>query len=164
MLGLCIPLAGRRIMELRIGNASVESADELMIEFDLCVKLIFKPLHHHILRVVSSGGDDGAALWKAVLCLLEKLLHEEKGHSPNGPTSLGNLMTIELADNMLGLASEHLHDAIKFLSKEGLIAWDEPNSPGDFSAITWDCVGRMGYCKGSVNEWKQAANQAVAGN
>ena len=163
LVEVCIPLTGRRIVELRTGNVNVDSVDELMIEFELCIKLIFKPLRHHITRVVDANGDV-LGLWKSILKVLEDILKDETATataaSPGGSTLVSN----NLLKTMNELANEHLQNAIMFLISAELIT-GEPESPGDFTSLTWDSVGRMGFCKGFVDEWKKAAlNPPVASN
>lgn len=155
MVETCIPLASRRIAALRGGEAMLDSTDELMIEFELTIKLIFKPLRHHIMRVVQSGGDV-VPLWKSVLTVLEELLADEKAKAPPKSPNGNNLMSDGLAKTMNELANEHLQNAIMFLIEQGLISSD-PKAPGDFTAVTWDSVGKMGFCKGFVSGWKEAA-------
>lgn len=158
---VCIPLTGRRIEELRIGNARVDSIDELMIEFELCIKLIFKPFRHHLARVQDENGDV-LALWKALLAVLENFLRDEKvttpANSPNGDKPVSD----DLARTMNELANEHLQNAIMFLISKGLITDSDANSPGDLTAATWESVERMGFCKSFVGEWKEAAKSPAA--
>ena len=161
MVEVFVPVAGRRIASLRNGEAIVESADELMIEFELCIKLIFKPLRHHITRVAEAKGDV-ITLWKSVLGVLEDLLGDEKASVPPQNPDGHSLMSDKLAKTMNELASEHLQNAITFLAAEQLIAGSEPKAAGDFTAVTWDSVGRMGFCKNSVKGWKDAASKQAA--
>jgi hypothetical protein len=74
-----------------MGEGGVHSSDELMIEFELCIGLIFKPLRHHLPNllaassssssagVVTGGGGGGdkngiLSVWKSILSALEELL------------------------------------------------------------------------------------------
>lgn len=154
---LCIPLAGRRIADLRSGNAQVYSANELMIEFELCIKLMFKPLRHNITRVAAANGD-ALGLWKSILAVLEGLLKEEtvKAPPPSTPGE-GTLVTDGLLKTMNELANEHLQNAIMLLIAEDLITSSEAASSGGLTSVTWEFVGRMGFCKNFVDEWKKAA-------
>lgn len=162
MVELFIPVAGRRIAALRSGEAKVESTDEIMIEFEQSVKLIFKPLRHHIMRIVEANGD-AVSLWKAVLGVLEGLLADEKGRAPPKSPDGHDLVSDKLAKTMNELANEHLQNAITLFIEKGLITGSDPTTPGDFTAVTWDSVGRMGFCKSFVSGWKEkAANQTVA--
>ena len=157
LVELCVPLAGRRIADLRSGNAQVYSAHELMIEFELCVKLMFKPLRHNISRVAAASGD-ALSLWKSILTVLEGLLKEETTKAPPPSTpGEGTLVTDGLLKTMNELANEHLQNAIMLLVAEELITGSEATSTGDFTSVTWDFVGRMGFCKNFVDEWKKAA-------
>jgi len=145
---ICVPLTGRRLGDLRSGKAQVDSADELMIEFELSIKLIFKPLRHHIPRVAEANGD-ALGLWKCILTVLEDLLEDESTPEAGGAAS-GNVLK-----TMNELTTEHLQNAIIFLVSEGLIMDAESDSP--FTAVTWDHIGRMGCCKNYLEEWKKAA-------
>lgn len=161
LVEVCIPLTGRRILDLRMGKAKVEGTDELMIEFELCVKLIFKPLKHHAKRVADANGNV-LAVWKSVLDVLEELLRDEKPSAPQTPGP-GQVMSDDLIKTMNELANEHLRGALMFLVSVGLLGSDT-DSPGEFTAVTWDSIGKMGFCKGFVDEWKEAAKvEAVNG-
>jgi hypothetical protein len=88
---ICIPVAGRRIVQLQIHrDPSIVSTDQLMMEFELCIGLIFKPLRHHIHHILqcNSGGSSRSSsisstssstsylpvIWLSVLSVLEDLL------------------------------------------------------------------------------------------
>lgn len=158
---VCIPLTGRRIVDLRVGKANVDSVDELMIEFELCIGLLFKPFRHHLKRVVDANGNI-LSVWKSVLSVLEELLRDEKSSSDSpGSDERRHIVPVELVQTMNELAHEHLQNAIMFLITAGLITGDT-ESPSEISSTTWDSVSRMGFCKGSVDEWKQAASQSAA--
>ena len=159
LVDVCVPLAGRRIVDLRSGNAQVYSTNELMIEFELCIKLMFKPLRHHIARVSSASNSDALRVWNSVLGVLEDLLKEEtaKAAPPSSPGD-GNLVTDGLLKTMNELANEHLQNAILLLVDEGLLTGSEDALPGDFNVITWESIGRMGFCKNFVEDWKKAAS------
>jgi hypothetical protein len=81
---ICIPLAGRRIVQLqRYSNSrdvSITSIDQLMMEFELCIGLIFKPLRQHIHSIIAMTSTTVAApngylslVWMTVLSVLEHL-------------------------------------------------------------------------------------------
>jgi hypothetical protein len=152
---LCVPLAGRCIVRLQIGGRTVET-DELMIEFELCIGLIFKPLRHHWQSVLATGGGL-SSIWQSILAVLEELLREdENGSSVSEPRKK---ISEKLKATMNDLANEHFQNAIMVLISAGVLLADS-KSPGDISAITWESVGRMGISEGSVVEWKQAASEA----
>ena len=161
LIEVCIPLASKRIVDLRSGNTEVDRADELMIEFELCIKLIFKPLRHHVRRVADTNGSV-ITVWKSVLGGLEELLRDEKPTVPQTPDRRP-LVSAELAMTMSELANEHLRGAIMFLVNSGLLSSDA-KSPAEMTTVTWESVGKMGFCKNFVDEWKEAAkNETING-
>jgi hypothetical protein len=137
-----------------MGNGMVSSSDELLIEFELCIGLIFKPLRHHLKNVLSTGASL-SSIWKSVLLVLEELLSQtvetdepggEKGHPiPEG-----------LKKTMDNLANEHFQNAVKVLLSAGVLLADA-KTPGDISAVTWEAAGRMGISEKSLEQWKQEA-------
>jgi hypothetical protein len=152
---LCVPLAGRCIVRLQKGGRTLANTDELMIEFELCIGLIFKPLRHHWQNVLAAGGSL-SSIWQSVLAVLEELLREDESGSP--VSEHGKKIPEKLKATMNDLANEHFQSAIKVLISAGVLLADS-KSPGDISAITWESVGRMGISEGSVVEWKQAASE-----
>jgi len=129
-----------------------------MIEFELCIGLIFKPLRHHLSRVVTSEGEGSLfSIWKSVLQVLEELLVEEKKDTPS-PERREKLPT-NLKVMMHGLANEHLQNAIMVLISAGVLLSDSKSS-GDISSLTWESVDRMGISEKSVHEWKKAAKSS----
>jgi hypothetical protein len=133
----------------------MESTDELMIEFELCIGLIFKPLRHHLKNVLATDGSL-SSIWQSVLSVLEDLLNEPERNSPISEPK--EMIPENLKATMNDLANEHFQNAIMVLISAGVLLADS-KSPGDISAITWESVGRMGINEGSVVEWKQAAGQ-----
>lgn len=150
---VCIPLAGRCILKLQMGEGRFHSADELMIEFELCIGLTFKPLRHHLQNVIASGPmDNVASIWKSVLSVLEELLSEDRGDSsPEKQT----VVPEGLRATMHNLANEHLRNALMVLMSAGVIMSDK--SSGDITSITIESVGRMGISEASLQEWRDAA-------
>ena len=80
--GTCIPLAGNRITESKKAVMHVNNLDEVMIELDLCVGLMFKPLRHHMEKIAN---EDRAALKSVWGCVLQVLL-ETMGQPEDEPT------------------------------------------------------------------------------
>lgn len=152
---ICVPLAGRCITRLQFGDRMVASSDELMIEFELCIGLIFKPLRHH-LRDVLNAGSSISPIWKSVLSVLEDLLTkkdesvEEEERRKSIPEGLKKTMN--------DLANEHLHNAIMLLITADVLLQD-PKSSDEISIITWEAATRMGVSEKSLQQWKQAASQ-----
>lgn len=154
---LCIPLAGRRITKLRTNGDAPETDDEIMIELELCIGLIFKPLRHHVQNIVHEGTDALMALWKPTLEVLKMVLNEQKtvsdGLSENGPDD-----TNKLIDSCHELALEHLRNVIMVLIDYGVLH-PEPLQQGDISDLTWTAVAEIECCKIYLEEWKQAAKK-----
>lgn len=153
---MCIPLAGRRITELRASEAAVENEDEVMIEIELCIGLIFKPMRHHIKSIVNEGGEVLMTLWVPILNVLKRVLDEpvhEYGSPENKPTESATVVksskerTVEYMRNVITVLIDY-----KVLKAE-------PMNNDDISARTWSAVSKMDYCKKYVDEWKEAASQ-----
>jgi hypothetical protein len=141
---VCVPMAGRRILRLQIRDPSVETTDQLMMEFELCIGLIFKPLRHHLKAFDSVSIP---SVWKSVLCALEDLLGET-----NAPITDEPSIPAKLKKTMHSLANEHLHSAIQILLSSGLL-----DAKSDMTTFTWESVSRMGVSDGEVEAWKQKA-------
>jgi hypothetical protein len=121
----------------------------MMIEFELCIGLVFKPLRHNLKRVVASGSDSNvSSIWKAVLSVIEDLVGAN-----SGDTEEESALPESLRRTMQELATEHLQNAIKVLMSVGAIMPD-PKAPNDLSSLTWESVGRMGIKKETIEEWK----------
>lgn len=129
---VCVPMAGRRIMRLQIRDPSVATTDQLMMEFELCIGLIFKPFRHHL---KSFGDSSFPSVWKAILDALEELLATKEntvlGDEPSIPVQLKNTMN--------SLANEHLQNAVQILLTGGFL-----DSKNDLTKATWESLCRMG--------------------
>jgi len=163
---VCVPLAGRCILKLRTGHTRLQSTDELMIEFELCIGLIFKPLRHHLQSVLEIGPQDGLpSVWKSVLTVIEGLLRgDEEGPDKSPDREQHAEIPDGLKSTMVNLANEHLRNAIIVLITAGVILSDDESSksqPGDITSITVDAVTRMGISKSALEEWKEAARASV---
>jgi hypothetical protein len=148
---LCIPLAGRRIVELRAGGAVAENKGEVMIELELCIGLIFKPLRHHVQNIVNEGMDTLASLWAPILDVLKQILSEASPQAEGDESE-----SIIKSSNELTL--EHLQNVIMVLISYDVLR-AEPSESDDITAMTWGAVAEMDYCKNFLDEWKQAASQ-----
>jgi hypothetical protein len=148
---LCIPLAGRRIMELREIGPDAEDLDELMIELELCLGLIFKPLRHHLQNVVKEGLIVLLSLWTPILDVSKEILKE--------PAQNGHSSPSKLVQSSNDLTIEHLRNVIMVLISFGVLK-AEPQAPDDITALTWEAVAGIDSCKNFLDEWKQAASQA----
>ena len=154
---LCIPLAGRRIVEIREGTIEFENFDQLMIELELCIGLIFKPLRHHLRNVVNEGVVVLLSLWTPILGVLKDILNEPAESEPV-PDENGHTDPKKVIQSTNELTIEHLRNVIMVLISFGVLQ-PEPQTPDDITAITWDAVAGMDYCKNFLEEWKKAASQ-----
>jgi len=152
---LCIPLAGRRILELRESEDEFENRDEIMIELELCIGLIFKPLRHHLKRVLTENSLILLPTWKCILGVLEEIL-KDPTQGENAEMEISDLRNVTNE-----LTTEHLRNVIMVLIDLDILK-AEPQAPDDITAQTWDAVAKMDFCKVYLNEWKEAAVQAVA--
>jgi hypothetical protein len=139
----CIPLAGKRILSLRESQVHPDHMDAMMMELELCIGLIFKPLRHHIKTIINEDPPVLMSVWKPTLDVLQEIMgenaHDEIGQSINE------------------LTFEHLRNVITVLiSYRVLIAGDEA-SLDEISRQTWNAISNMDYCKKYVVEWKLSA-------
>ena len=149
---VCIPLAGRCILKLRAGERLVATADDVMIQYELCIGLIFKPMRHH-LQVLTVGSGLLGRVWKSMLAVLDGLLCPSDGDAkPVIPLSLQSTM-----DN---LASEHLRNAVIALCSSGFLEPDGVSKPGDMTTWTWESIQRMGIPDSVIQEWKSSGFQS----
>ena len=156
---LCIPLAGRRILELRQHGASSDDQDDIVIELELCIGLLFKPIRHHIKSIVSEGMEGLLSLWTPILEVLGTILNEagtEMSESEESEDAVNAANRILKSSNDLTL--EHLRNVVMVLISYNILK-AEPLQPNDISDITWSAVSGMQYCKSHLDEWKQAASQ-----
>lgn len=154
---LCIPLAGRRVIEIRDGIVQFEDMDELMIELELCIGLIFKPLRHHLKNVVNEGRLVLLSLWTPILDVLKDILNEPSPED-DSPEYNGDSSPDKVVQSTNELTIEHLRNVIMVLISFGVLK-AEPQAPDDITALTWDAVGNMHFCKNFLDEWKAAASQ-----
>jgi hypothetical protein len=149
---VCVPLAGRCISKLQAGERLVGTADELMIEFELCIGLMFKPMRHH-LTALSDGPEMLAIVWKSVLVVLEDILGGRENDQKQ-------LIPASLQTTMHSLANEHLRNAVVVLFSSGFLQTGDKSAPGDMASFTWESIQRMGVQGAILQEWKKAALEA----
>jgi hypothetical protein len=150
---VCVPFAGRCIGRLQNHARSMPRTDELMIEFELCVGLIFKPFRHHLKSVLSSEIETCLTpLWKSILAVMDELLRP-RPRDPEEVEVPGNIVA-----TMNDLATEHFHSSIQLLIAASALH-GEPKKSGDLSSQTWDTVRRIGISEESTNEWKKGGKQ-----
>jgi hypothetical protein len=169
-------VAGRRIVQLQHCNdPSLKTTDQLMMEFELCIGLIFKPLRHHFHHIIDCGAGDNRAvpgkkenlpsIWFSVLTVLENFfgnkshvhLHDgEASDEYNGHMSR-TVISDELKSTMSSLACEHFQSAIQTLLLMGVLKSEPIDAEDMFTRKTWESVDRMGISDGEVQHWKQQA-------
>ena len=145
-------------MEIREGTIQFEDFDELMIELELCIGLIFKPLRHHLKNVVNEGPLVLLSLWTTILHVLKDILNEPVAENELGVEN-GHISPKKVIQSANELTIEHLRNVIMVLISFGVLK-AESQTPGDVTALTWDAVADMSSCKDFLDEWKKAASQA----
>jgi hypothetical protein len=162
----CVCVAGFRINAL-LKCEDIGEFEEIMIELELCISLVFKPLLHYLKTLVQVE-DKFPILWESVLHVMEQLLGDETLSSASHEASdkllvvRRNSLTREnLLTTTKELGSEHLRNAVMVLMSYGIID-DEASSPSkthDLSALTWNTIRSMSFCSVSVEEWKQSGKE-----
>jgi hypothetical protein len=153
---VCIPLAGKRILELRAKEINAENLDATMIELELCIGLIFKPLRHHVKTIVNEDPSVLLALWAPTLGVMMEVLKEPDLQTPSTPGGeKGDLPSRTIFRSTNELTLEHLRNVIMVLISFGVLKENE-ESPDDLTSQTWKAISEMGYCSRFLDEWKQA--------
>ena len=153
---VCIPLSGELIQEIRRESIRPDELDVAMVEADLCVSLIFKPLRHHMKVVVSNDPSIFLNLWIPMLNVIGTILDKDSEESSKSPSN--EKMTSDIRE----LIVEHLRNVIMVLSSFGILKGSqEEYGDGSISDQTWSLIEDMVYCKKFVNEWKSAAANTV---
>jgi hypothetical protein len=166
---ICIPLAGRCILGLQKDGGSANSTssqDELMIEFELCIGLIFKPLRHHLHPILAEPNTQVRliAIWKSILVFLEDLLgaagrvnqQQQQEQQQDEDHFEDAVLPESLRATMRDLATEHLQSAIVMLKTVGVLVGEESCGGDDISSITWKALSRMDIDEATVKEWRKA--------
>lgn len=153
---VCIPLAGRRIVQLQKysngKDVSITSTDQLMMEFELCIGLIFKPLRQHLPNIIATAPSTTTVavpngyltlVWMAVLSVLENLFSPSNTTTiENDPTDdeysnnhyhQSNVLSDELITTMNSLAKEHLQSAVNALVSLGVLSLPTSETPPSVS-------------------------------
>ncbi|KAL3921345.1 MAG: hypothetical protein SGILL_002796 [Bacillariaceae sp.] len=144
---ICVPLAGKRIGDLRDSEIHPDHLDGLTIELELCIGLIFKPFRHHIKTIINEGPSAVGALWFPTLDALKAVMSEgsQKGVGEDSPRGQAVKMVNELT-------MDHLQNVVTVLISYGVLTAGD-----DFSEQTWTAISSMEYLKSSVAEWKLSA-------
>jgi hypothetical protein len=150
----CIPLAGMRITEMRDEGVQPDHLDTMLIELELCVGLIFKPVRHHIKTFVNEGASVFMTVWLPILKTLKDVLSVGNNDvDKDGPSR--NIVIQSINE----LTMDHLRNVITVMISLGILrAVAEGSTPeDDISQQTWKAISTMEYCKTAVAEWKLAA-------
>jgi len=148
---VCIPLAGERIEELKKGLTHADELETTMVEVELCVSLIFKPLRHHMKILINEDSSVFLAMWVPILNVVKEILE-----SPSSKSPLSQKMTHDTCE----LTMEHLRNVIMVLSSFGVLKGEsEEYAEGSISAQTWSSIEQIEHCKKFIKEWKSAASK-----
>jgi len=152
---VCIPLAGERIIKLRRELSHPEQLDDMMVEVELCVSLIFKPLRHHMKSIINEGSSLLLALWISALTVTKDILAEDSlENNPLSKTPVGEKM-IQATNELI---TEHLKNVIMVLISLGVLkATPEESADDSISSKTWSSIEETKYLKKFIDEWKNAA-------
>jgi len=151
---VCIKTAIGRISELLQDESDMlERTEDIMIEFEQCVSLIFKPFLHHVKNIINSGCTTGLKeVWEKLLLAMEQLLQQKPDESD---VSNGDEMTPGILRKTLKeLASEHLRNAIMVLHAHGVLM-SNPADAENLSRDTWLIINRMSFCAHIAKEWQK---------
>lgn len=153
--GISVPLAGKRITDLLTTRHKDDDFENTMVELEMCIGLLFKPLLHH-LKTLLSVESEFLGIWISLLGIMTQLLGDEP--CVGGSRTPGAIMTRNsLLQRTKELGSEHLRNAIMVLIALGVFA--EDGSGAEISSVTWAAIGSIGYCKPLIEEWKQSARE-----
>ena len=151
---VCIQFASKRIAVLLDNEAGLyNGSEDIMIEFEQSVSLIFKPFLNHAKSIVHSGDtQDLATVWFALLRAMESLL--QIGEDERSPSHGDAMSPGMLRWTLKELACEHLRNVVMILHAHGVLKGN-PASTDGFSVSTWECIDRMTFCTDLAAEWKQ---------
>ena len=145
---LCVPMAGRRVVELRDQASISDSIDDLVIEIELCVGLIFKPLRHYVQDLVGVGSDCVLSVWSPILDVLKPILSD--------PSDIEHGSS-KVFDSSRELTLEHFQNVIMVLINDGVLSSQDAAS--DLTSITWKAIEEMEFCKPHLEAWQKAASE-----
>jgi hypothetical protein len=151
----CIPLAGMRIIEMRDAGVQPDHLDTMLIELELCVGLIFKPVRHHIKTIVNEGPSMFMAVWLPILKTLKEVMSGVTNDVVDKDGSSRGVVIQSLNE----LTMDHLRNVITVMISLGVLRVVEEGSvpEDDISHQTWMAISTMEFCKTAVAEWKLAA-------
>jgi hypothetical protein len=150
LLRICIPMSGRRIANLRAAEISIDNRDELMVELELCVSLLFKPLRHQVQNIIEAGPPALMSVWVPIMELLKEILNERSTNAN------------EIIRSSNELIFEHLRNMVMVLINLDVLEAESSQSDG-ITSITWTTIAEIEGCKQFVEEWRQAAAKRQEG-
>ena len=126
-----------------------------MVEVELCVSLIFKPLRHHMKSIINEDSSLLLTLWIPALTVTKNILAEDSlENNPSSKTPAGEKMI--QATNELTI--EHLKNVIMVLISFGVLkATPEESADDSITSKTWSSIEETKYLKKFIDEWKSAA-------
>ena len=139
-----IPLCRRRIADLRAMEISIENRDEVMVELELCVSLLFKPLRHHVQNIIEEGSAALMLLWVPIMEAVKEVM--------NG----GSVDANEIVKSSNELVLEHVRNVVMVLINLNVLGPESSDGEG-MALATWTSISEIEGCKEFVDEWKQAA-------
>ena len=151
---VCINFASRRIGALLENEAGLHiGSQDIMIEFEQSVSLIFKPFLNHAKTIVHSGDtQDLTTIWSALLRAMESLL--QLGDDERSPANGDAMSPGMLRWTLKELACEHLRNVLMILHAHGVLKGD-PVPTDSFSVSTWESIDRMTFCTEFAADWKK---------
>mmetsp|Transcript_15948 Transcript_15948/g.23458 ORF Transcript_15948/g.23458 Transcript_15948/m.23458 type:complete len:1647 (+) Transcript_15948:145-5085(+) len=154
---VCIEAASGRISDLLEDESDmVQRTEDIMIEFEQSVSLIFKPFVYHVKNIIVSGNStDLEKVWSKLLSAMEELLQEKPDEKTSSDPSAPGALRKTLKD----LASEHLRNAIMVLHAHGVLHGN-PDDSDSLSVETWIVIDRMTFCTERAKEWQETTSSA----
>jgi len=159
MNSICIPIAGERITDLlRIPRNADVDLEEIMIELELCISLLFKPFLHHLKNLVSLE-QEFLGIWISMLGIMTHLLGDDEAPMEEDDYDDGIMTREKLFRLTQELGSEHLRNAVMVLIAMNVLVNedDDEAEPSQISSATWAAIGSIGYCRPLIDEWKGTA-------
>ena len=156
LIKVCIPLAGERVKKLREVLANADQLDTTMVEVELCVGLIFKPVRHHMKIVINEDPSVFLALWIPILNVVKEILEDSALEDSAEPVTKSPLSK-KMEHDTRELTLEHLRNVIMVLNSFGALSTEYKD--GSIGAQTWSLIVQIGSCKKFVEEWKKAADK-----
>lgn len=158
--GVFLPLAEKRITDLLRSRQNTDcDLEEILIELELCISLLFKPFLHHLKALVLMK-QDFLGIWISMLGIMTQLLGDEE-REEEADIDGEQVMTREkLFRTTKELGSEHLRNAVMVLIALNIL--QDNSSPSDaheISSVTWAAIGSIGYCRPYIEEWKICARE-----